>query len=234
MKKNNKSQNYPGTLISIEGISGTGKSHFGKMAVEKLRKAGHKVIFISDLMGYDRNDLGSRIMDILKSTNDKFFRIGYPTIEAMLILSVKMYEMEKWILPALKKNNIVIEDRGVDTVAIYSAVLVSKKNREKDILTIYNNIYDNWRYWGVLPELTVYLKGRFNEAIKRAEDRNKEIYKKDEIELLKQVSKIYDLNCIKQKKRIKMLDTSDLKPEEIVNKIVDICLKYIKEKNAKV
>jgi len=231
MKKNNKLSSFPGTLISIEGISGTGKSCFGRIAAEKLQKLGYKVIFISDLMGYGRNDLGKMIMDILKSTNDKFFRIGYPMIEAMLILSVKIYEMEKWILPALKKNNIVIEDRSVDTVAIYSAVLINKKYPEKDILQIYKQIYDNWNYWSVLPELTIYLKGKFNKALKRAEDRNKEKYKKDEIELLKKVSKIYDLISVKQKKRIKCLNTTNLKPEEIANRIKDICLKYIKEKN---
>lgn len=224
---------YPGTLISLEGISGTGKSHFGKLAVKHLQDSGYKVLFVNDLMKYEENDLGKRIIDILSSTNDKFFRIGFPIIESMLLSSVKLYEMEEWIKPALDSGYIVIEDRSVDTVAIYSAILINKKHPERDIFETYKTLYANWQEWNIIPDSTIYIKGSFEDAIRRSEERNGEQYKADELELLKKASVMYDAISRQYKQRIEVIDTDGLRSEDIVEKIETLCLKHANEKDRK-
>jgi len=203
------------------------------MAAQQLQDSGYEVLFINDLMKYEKDDLGKRVLDILSSTNDKFFRIGFPVIESMLLSSVKIYEMEKWILPALKSGYIVMEDRSVDTVAIYSAILINKRYPERDIFATYKNLYDNWQNWNIIPEFTVYIKGSFAEAIKRSEERNGEKYDKDELELLEEASRTYDAVAREYKKRIKVIETDNLQPEDIVKEIKQLCLNHINEKDRK-
>ena len=221
---------YPGNLISFEGISGVGKSFFSKSVTKGLQDLGHKAILISDLYNYNSDDIGKQILDVLLSTNDKFFRIGYPVVEGLLLSAIKFYEIEKWILPALKKSQIVIEDRSIDSVAIYSAVLINQQFPEKNILKTYDQFYEIRKQWGVLPDFTIYIKGDFNTALQRAEARNQEKYKKDEITLLAKVSEIYDIIARKYKDRITVFNTIDLSPEKITKKLIYLCLQQIRRK----
>lgn len=229
--KTKNTSKYPGTLISLEGISGVGKSFFGKFVARKLQELGHKVTLISDLYDYDSNDIGKQILDILLSTNDKFFRIGYPVVEGLLLSALKFYEIEKWILPALKKGQVVLEDRSIDSVAIYSAVLINQQFPEKDILKTYDQLYKIRKQWGILPDFTIYIKNDFNTALQRAETRNQDKYKKDEIALLAKISEIYDIIAQKHKDRISILNTMHLSPEKITKKLIHLCLQQIKYKN---
>jgi len=217
-----------GTLISLEGISGVGKSFFGKLVTQRLRGLGYKVILISDLYEYKNNDIGKRILDILLSTNDKFFRIGYPITEALLLSALKSYEIEKWMVPALKDGQIVLEDRSIDSVAIYSAILINQQFPERSVLKTYNQLYNIRKQWGVLPDFTIYIKDNFSTALQRAETKNKKRYRKDEIELLKKASETYDTIAQKHKDRIRILNAINLSPEKIIKKLTNLCLQQIK------
>ena len=231
LKAKLKMQKYSGALISLEGISGVGKSYFGKIVTKKLQKLDYKITLVSDLYDYNSDDIGRRILDILLSTNDKFFRIGYPVVEALLLSAMKFYEIEKWIIPALKDAQIVIEDRSVDSVAIYSAILINQQFPEKDILETYDQLYDIRKQWGILPDLTIYMKDDFDTALHRAELRNQEKYKKDEVNLLIKVSEIYDIIAQKHKNRIKVFDTTNLSTAKIVKELIHLCLQQIKYKD---
>lgn len=222
---------HHGILISFEGISGVGKSFFCKLAAAKLTDLDYKTTLISDLYDYDNQDIGKQILNILLSTKDKFFRIGYPKVEAMLLSAMKFYELEKWILPALKKGKIVLEDRSIDSVAIYSAILAKERFPETNTLKMYKQLFNLRKEWGILPDLTIYIKDNFNNALQRAEKRNKEKYKKDEIELLSKVSAMYDIIAQKHKNRIVVLNTTNLSRQEITKQIVELCLKQVKSKH---
>ena len=112
-----------GLLVSLEGISGVGKSYFEDKLKSVLKN--ENVIFISEIIDRKKQGFDLKIIDLLKSTGSKFFDSGYPITETFLLLALKMYDYEKMIKDSLE-NNIVIENRSIDTIAIYQAFLLNK------------------------------------------------------------------------------------------------------------
>ena len=99
-----------GRYITIEGLEGVGKTYF----IERL----------SDVYAIPDTSLDGFGLKILESIRGKdiFFRHGYPLSEFLVFFAAELYEIEKKAMPALKKNKIVVQDRGVDSNVLYASL----------------------------------------------------------------------------------------------------------------
>lgn len=216
-----------GKLLSLEGISGTGKTYYRKKLEEKF-KDNNEVIFIKEIFDEVHEGLGKKIFSALYHTEDKFFNMGVPLTETMLLLSRTMYKYESTIKKALNEGKIVIEDRSIDTISIYQAVLIAQKMGGNP-LEIADDIYSFAEKFRRVPETTFLLHGDSELAIRRAEKRDGNTYKTEEVTLLKQVDKLYTVYAKKNPNRFIQCDIRNESEEEILRKMYAEIFKSIEK-----
>jgi len=99
-------------FITFEGTEGTGKSTQARMLVSALRKKGYKALYVKDP---GTTKLGLNIRKILLHSKKDIS----PCAETMLYMAARAQLVEEKILPALKKNIIVVCDRFLDATICY-------------------------------------------------------------------------------------------------------------------
>lgn len=216
-----------GKLLSLEGISGTGKTFYRQKLEEKF-KDNSDIIFMKEIFDEAQEGLGKKIFLALYHTEDRFFNMGIPLTETMLLLSRSMYKYESSIKDALESGKIVIEDRSIDTISIYQAVLIAQKTGGNP-LEIANDIYTFAEKFRRLPETTFLLHGNPDLAIRRAELRDGNDYKPEEITLLKRVDKLYSLYAEKYPNRFIKCDIGKENEEQILTKMYTEIMRNIQK-----
>lgn len=153
----------PGSLITFEGPDGSGKSTQIKMLKKLLEREGRKVTVSSwkncPILG-----------DFLKENEwlKKFDERVLPETNLFLQAADLLYRIEREVIPAMKKGNIVILDRGPQTLIVRGIMLGMSMHQLRDGLlwwrnTIYKELFDK----GITIELTIGL----DESLKRLKKR---------------------------------------------------------------
>src|SRR5574341_393861 len=102
----------PGFLITLEGIDNSGKTTQVQRLSNYLKKKRHKVLLVRDPGG---TKISEKVRKILL---DKKNHLASST-ELFLYLAARNQLVSEIILPALKKNKIVICDRYCDSTLAY-------------------------------------------------------------------------------------------------------------------
>ena len=202
-----------GLLVSLEGISGTGKTYFANL----LRAAldARTTAFVDELSDRKGAGIDRKIIAALHHTGDRFCRLGMPLTETFLLLALKMADYESYILDALTLGQTVIEDRSIDTVAVYQAVLLSPENAAGQ-LDVSRRIYAIGAQWRRPPDLTFLLEDEFSTCLARAEQRPQPRFSDDERRLLHDAADLYARYASSYGGRIVRLDRRKMTEHEIV------------------
>ena len=153
----------PGSLIIFEGPDGSGKSTQIKMLRKLLEREWKKVTISSwkncPILG-----------DFLKENEwqRKFDERVLPETNLFLQAADLLYRIEREVIPAMKKWNIVILDRGPQTLIVRGMMLGMSTHQLRDGLlwwrnTIYKELFDK--------SLTVELTINLDESLKRLKKR---------------------------------------------------------------
>lgn len=209
-----------GKLFSLEGISGTGKTYYREKLENEIGEKDN-LVFVKEIFNEAQEGLNKKIFSALYHTENRFFDMGVPLTEIMLLLSRSMYKYESTIKKALEEGKNVVEDRSIDTIALYQAILIAKKNGENP-LKIADKIYSFCGSFRKLPEKTLLLYGDSDLAISRAELRDGICYTENERKFLKAVDKFYLLYADLHPERFVKLDISKETPEKIINKMREV------------
>jgi len=177
-----------GKYISIEGISGSGKSY----TIDHLREY-FDFVTIKEIT--ESNDkVTNSIFKLLESDSDNFFFKFPPISGAMLIYSAQTYMLEKEITSVLEDNKIVVVDRAVDSPAIYQSIINNWKNYEPNkVQESYNQILETMKNILYFPDKTFVLDEDFSLCISRAEGRNNKKYSSLELKILQRAHEGYKL-----------------------------------------
>lgn len=163
----------PGSLITFEGPDGSGKSTQIKMLKKLLEREWRKVTISSwkncPILG-----------DFLKENESlkKFDERVLPETNLFLQAADLLYRIEREVIPAMKKWNIVILDRGPQTLIVRGLMLGMSMHQLRDGLlwwrnTIYKELFDKW----VTIELTISLDESLKRLKKRAMEKNTHLTK---------------------------------------------------------
>ncbi|MCD6587820.1 MAG: dTMP kinase [Candidatus Fermentibacteraceae bacterium] len=102
----------PGLFVSFEGVEGSGKSSRCRSLMQALQVAGRDVIFTREPGG---PDVSERIRSILLNPE-----LDIPPLsELMLYFASRAANVERVILPGLKRGGIVLCDRFSDATFAY-------------------------------------------------------------------------------------------------------------------
>ena len=109
--------------ISFEGIGGTGKTYFFNKLKKKYNNSKTH-IFLEEISDEIHSGLNKQIFSALFHTKNRFFDMGLPLTETMLLLANKFNQYESVLHNSLNTGKIVVQDRGFDTVAIYQSLVI--------------------------------------------------------------------------------------------------------------
>lgn len=106
----NGSSNYPGRLITFEGIDGSGKSTQAKRFVEYLKQLGYDAVYVREP---GQTKAGEMIRSIILNED-----IDGNT-ELMLFTASRIEHIKKIIIPAVAEGKIVVCDRFLESTFAY-------------------------------------------------------------------------------------------------------------------
>ncbi len=206
-------------FIVFEGVEGCGKSFQSKKLYKKLKKNKIQTILTREPGGTKSAELIRNLIlkDYFKKTaKEKFNKYT----DTLLYLAARNEHVLNKIKPALKKKNVVICDRFIDSTIAYQ--VFGKKVKYNFIKSIHNQILGNLK-----PDLTFVLKVSAKSSIKRLSKRKtknrydnfpQSFYKKAQTSFIK---------IAKNKKNYFILDSSE-NNNLLEKKIFEITAKYLK------
>ena len=142
-----------GLFITFEGGDGSGKTTQINLLASWLESEGHTVVITREPGG---TDLGSGLRNII------LHREGFiaPRAEALLYAADRSHHIHTLVRPALKRGEIVVQDRYLDSsVAYQGAGRVLNPTEVRDISL--------WATENLMPDLTVVLDVPASVAKKR-------------------------------------------------------------------
>lgn len=202
--------------ICIEGIGGSGKSFLFNILKEKYKNDCNRV-FVDEIFDEEHYGLDELIFSALYHTKNRFFDMGTPLTETMLLLAKKMYQYESVLKHYLESGKTVIQDRGIDTVAIYQTILILKSNHlsmsSLELVEYIHNFIDDFY---PLPDTTFLLYGNLTTCIERAEIRDGVPFTENEKILLETAQQLYLSYAAKHPDRFVIIDITHKTTNEIL------------------
>lgn len=214
-----------GPLVSVEGISGAGKTFLTKLSTAHLAAAGHQVTSISDFSSRSATtgaDLGREFLHALTGAagGDRFLRGGHLRAETLLLLAIKTYDYEA-TMRAASPGQITIDGRSLDTTAVYQSVLMHSSD-DQAALEEARRILRLAGKWRPLPDLTILISGDTELALDRASRRDQRPFTPEERLIELRASRIYSQLAAEDPARIRILDPDGLAPEAATAIMADL------------
>lgn len=213
-----------GLLVSFEGISGVGKSY----VFDHFRQSAPEHYYLPELSQRKNGQLiDADIVKILSKSSSKFFTGGLPATETALLIALKVFDFEHYLRPELAQGKVVIEDRSIDTIAVYQSIIMNNGiiNKTLDDALL---IFDQAKQLRPAPDLTFLIDDEFGSSITRATGREGSAYSQEQIELLSNANSLYPLYADKFPQRIVKIDRRQLDVPSIVTTItakINECLR---------
>lgn len=132
---------HPGRLVAFEGLDRAGKSSIVGLLSEMLRDCRVPIVTCGEL----QSPLASVVRQSVNSGSSAF-------LKTFLFASDRAWTYERVCLPALRRGDVVLWDRYVDSAIVYRAVEFSRSASEisLDFVRTINSPFPR-------PELTIYV-----------------------------------------------------------------------------
>ncbi len=141
-------------FITFEGIDSSGKTTQCNRIVEKLQSSGYTVFFV-------REPGGTEISELIRSLLlDKAHYNMYPETELLLFSAARAQLVREQLIPALKRNEIIVADRFYDSTTAYQGF---GRNLEKEHIRIITGFAVD----SVRPDATFFLDIPYQESVNR-------------------------------------------------------------------
>ncbi len=202
-----------GVLITFEGNDGAGKTTAIEQVYERLKAKGADVILTREPGG---SKIAEKIRELLLDVDNAMD----PKTEALLYAASRREHLVSTILPALKKNQIVLCDRYLDSSLAYQG-----EGRSLGLQKI--EALNDFGLEGFRPDLTLFFALDPQTEAKRMNQRG-ELNRLDQ-ESLEFHQKVRDgFEKLRQQypERIVTIDASKSK-EEVLQEATDIILKFL-------
>ncbi len=143
-----------GRFISFEGIDGSGKSTQARLLADRLLRANHSVVLTREPGGSVGAEEIRRL--VLEGDPERWSA----ETEILLFTAARRDHLEKTILPALAKGDIVITDRFADSTRIYQGI--TRGDLRKSVDALHDLMI------GMEPDLTILIDIDPNTGLSRA------------------------------------------------------------------
>lgn len=194
-----------GPLISIEGITGVGKTYLTHRALDTLET--RPLLLEGFTQRADgRPGLGKSLLGALRhaSGGDPFLRGGTPVAEALLLLGIKRHDLDT-VLPALAAGRTVIEGRSVDSTAVCQALLLHPDNPQA-ALQAATGLLALATAYRQLPDLTILITDDPAQAVTRTQRRDRCLLTGEQATFMHHAGALYEQLAATDPARCRILD----------------------------
>ncbi len=236
MRQENNNSRRRGVKISFEGVDGSGKTTQTLLIQERLEKMGYCVFRAPDNSDTSGDGLDGRILTILREGRDRFFRIGYPVTENLLLASRAAYLDEVETAPKLESGYVVLADRDIDTFIAYGIPGLCDSYPNKDPSKLMDWMISVVSFGRIWPDLTLFFKPNLEQFLPRAtvgvyEAHQKEDFKPEDWTFMKQTVIYYEWLRERFPERIQVFDITDKNTEEVFDKLLHIIIPFLEKRD---
>ena len=215
-----------GTLFSVEGLSGVGKTYLTQAARDALPPEIRPELldeFSARTLDADERNLGTELLTILKdaSHREAFLRSGAPGSETLLLLAIKTHDYEHWCRPLLSAGRNVVEGRGLHSTAVYQSLILNPDD-DAAALRYATILLDLARRWRPLPDTTVLIIDDIQTALQRAEHRDRRTYTPEQRTLHHRAHDLFLALATEDPDRITVIDRRALTEGECVEALCHV------------
>ncbi|MCF7876328.1 dTMP kinase [Candidatus Bipolaricaulota bacterium] len=198
--------NYPGFLIVLEGLDGSGTTTQSGLLARYLREEGYSVVELEEPGG---TELGRQVREILLEDRG----VGIEPLSELFLYEVSRAQMvREKVIPGLKKGKVIISDRfAVSSVAYQGYGRGIPIDRVKSLNEI--------AVGGLEPDITFYLDIDLHEREKRSAGKRPDRIEKEKQDFYRRVREGY-LAEIKALSDSVLIDGSSSK-KEVSRKIIE-------------
>lgn len=206
--------------VTLEGIEGVGKTY---LARELARRIGPRCTLLSELTDQDAEGLPGQVIAALSRAGDVFLRTGHPLTETFALLALKVREHER-LEGAGANADIVLEDRGVDSVAVHQAAILASEWPLEQMHALAQRIQVVAARWRPLPDLTLLLVDDLEVSARRFAQRIGRSLQEDELALMRRADDLYARQAAADPGRFVVINRAGTTEEEILGRMQQVCL----------
>jgi dTMP kinase len=205
--------------VSIEGINGVGKTSAARSAAAML---GARCLLLDELTDSSGDTLTGQVIAALSSEGDPFLRTGHPVAETLALLALEVRKAERLMARDLAGVWVIIEDRGVDSVAACQAAILCSQHPETSPDAVALHVMSGVRRWAVMPDATILLTGDPSVCARRFADRIGCSLTPADVQVLEQIDALYCEAAAREPGRYTLLDTAGMSPAETAEAVQEI------------
>jgi dTMP kinase len=210
-----------GPLISVEGITGVGKTYLTERALETFEIKPLLLGSFSQRSATPANptltrdppltyaqapSLGKVLLRALReaSEGDPFLRGGTPITEALLLIAIKRHDLDT-VLPDLAGGRCVIEGRSIDTTAVCQALQLHPDDPGA-ALEAATALLQLARGYRPLPDLTILVTDDPDQAIARTQQRDQRTLTPEQATFMRAAGALFERLAATEPGRYQVLD----------------------------
>ncbi|WP_410658391.1 hypothetical protein [Amycolatopsis sp. lyj-112] len=200
--------------VSIEGPEAAGKTHLSRCLVERLPSCR----IVEELTDAEGEHVPAQVIAALASAGDPFLRTGHPLTETYALLALKTRERER-VTAMPNPPQIVLEDRGIDTVAIYQAAILTGSGTDDTAWSTAGRIYATAEVWCPLPDLTILLVDDLDICAARWTVREGSPLTADQRQLVARATRLYHRLAVHQPDRVRVVDRTGRGETDVLDEL---------------
>ncbi|MDP4511760.1 dTMP kinase [Nonomuraea turcica] len=214
--------------VTIEGINGVGKTTAARAVAACLNE---RCLLLDEVTDQAGDTLTGRVISALATEDDVCLRTGHPVAETLALLALKIREAER--LASLSTvPEVVIEDRGVDTVAVYQAAILCEHVPEADPAYVAGHVLSTMSRWRPRPDATVLLTGDLEVCTRRFADRIGRTLALRDVRVIEQADALYAGLAAAEPDRYTVIDTAGRPAEAVADAVGAVVRDLVKQREA--
>lgn len=195
--------------VCIEGINGVGKTSTVRTIAAQF---GPRCRLLDELTDQSDDSLPGQVIAALRTGRDPFLRTGHPVAETLALLGLQVRKNELLAQRDLVGVEVILEDRGVDTVAVYQGAILAAQDAKTSPSEAARHVLASIRPWLPLPDATILLTGDPAVCAQRFADRIGHPLEPADQHLLEQIDALYRKLAAEDPARYTVLDVTGMPP----------------------
>jgi dTMP kinase len=205
--------------VSIEGINGVGKTSVARALAAQL---GDRCLLLDELTDSGGTVLHGQVIAALTEHGDPFLRTGHPVAETLALLALQVGKAERLAGRDLTGVEVILEDRGMDSVAVYQAAILRSEHPDSTPDALANHFLSGFRRWRRLSDVTILLTGDPEECARRFAARIGRPLTPEDLHLLNEIDTLYRRAANDDPERYVHLDVAGMSQEDTAGAVGEI------------
>jgi dTMP kinase len=206
--------------VTVEGINGVGKTTAIKAAAPLL---GPGCLRLGELTDQNPDTLPGRLISALSASGEIYLRTGHPIAETLALLALKTREHERYAPLHAPGLGLILEDRGVDTVAAYQAAIIEQAEPDVDALALARQILRQAELFRPPPDYTILLFDDRDTCLNRFEQRLSITLAQRDRQLVGRIEQLYQALAEAEPERYIPLTVSGLTANQSAHRLAEVC-----------